>query len=127
MNEKHDFSTSCTSYSLRSVSRFNLSKITQFSLDLKYNSKSKWAQGKNAGSFLATTTLRHSFFNRKLSASFIIRDVFNTANLKKTYLNQDFKLINKFNQEGPTFKLSLSYKINNYKKAKRRKSAINSM
>ena len=127
LNEKHDFSTSSTNYTLQSVSSFNLSKITLFSLNLKYKSKSKWAQGTSDDSFIATTTLKHSFFNRKLAASFIVRDVLNTANLKKTYQNLDFRIINKFNQKAPTFKLSLSYKINNYKNTRRRKNAIRSM
>ena len=123
MNEKHDFSTSSTNYSLRSVSSFKLSKITQFSLDLTYKSKSKWAQGENDDSFLTTASLRHSFFKRKLSASFIVRDIFNTDKLKKTYYNKDFNLINKYDQKAPTFKLSLSYKINNYKSTRRRKGS----
>ncbi|MCZ4694902.1 outer membrane beta-barrel family protein [Ancylomarina euxinus] len=121
--EKHDFSTSSTNYTLRSISNFHLSKITQLQLDLEYNSKSKWAQGENGDSFLATSTLKHSFFKRKLSASFIVRDILNTANLKKTYYNNDFSLINKFKQKAPTFKISLSYKINNYKSIRRAKGA----
>ncbi len=52
---------------------------------------------------------------------------FNTANLKKTYQNRDYKSINKFDRDAPTFKLSLSYKINNYKRTRRRKSAMGSM
>jgi len=120
--EIHDFSTSSTNYTLRSISKFYLSKITQFQLNLTYKSKSKWAQGETDDSFLATTSLRHSFFKRKLSASFIIQDVFNTRKAKKTYYNEDFNLTNTFDWKAPTFKLSLSYKINNYKAKRRRKA-----
>ncbi|MGZ2371497.1 outer membrane beta-barrel protein [Ancylomarina sp. YFZ004] len=123
MGEKHTFSTSSNNYTLRSISRFTLGKLTQFSLDLTYKSKSKWAQGKNASTFSATTTLKHSFFKRRLSANLIVRDVFNTSKLNKTYYNENFNITNKYDQKAPTFKLSLSYKINNYKSTRRRKSS----
>lgn len=119
--EKYAFSTSSNNWTLRSISYFNLSKTTQFQLNLTYKSKSKWAQGEVDDTFLTTMTLKHSFFKRKLAASFIVRDVFNTADQRKTYNNEDFELINKFNRDAPTFKLSLSYKINNYKRSRRRR------
>ncbi|RXQ95894.1 TonB-dependent receptor [Ancylomarina salipaludis] len=120
--EKHKFSTSSNNWKIISVSRFKLSKLTQFELNLKYNSKTKWAQGEQDDSFVTTMSLKHSFFKRKLSASFIVTDVFNTADLSKSYYNNDYSLVNNFDRDAPTFKLSLSYKINNYKSVKRVKS-----
>jgi len=118
---KHIFSTSSMNWSLRSYSYFNLSKITQIQFIMSYKSKSKWAQGEIDDSFQTIATLKHSFFKRKLSASFIVRDVFNTADSGKTYCNEDYRLINNFDRDAPTFTLSLSYKINNYKMNRRRK------
>ncbi len=124
---KYIFSTSSTNYTLRNLAKFNLSKLTQFQIDITYKSKLKWAQGEKAESFITTTTLKHSFFKRKLSASFIVRDIFNTSKLRQTYYNKDFNLVNNYDQRAPTVKLSLSYKFNKYR-GKRRKSAnINSL
>lgn len=121
--ETHAFSTSSTNWTLRSITYLKLSKITQFQLNLSYRSKSKWAQGEVDDTFMTTMTLKHSFFKRKLAASLIVKDVFNTADQCKTYNNEDFKLINKYDKDAPAFKLSLSYKINNYKGSRRRKRA----
>jgi outer membrane receptor protein involved in Fe transport len=122
-SEKHAFSTSSNNWKLISVSRFRLSQLTQFHINLTYKSKTKWAQGEVDESFLTTMTLRHSFFKRKLSASFIVTDVFNTADMGRSYYNKDYKLVNKYDKDAPTFKLSLSYKINNYKSIRRAKGA----
>jgi len=125
---KHEFSTSSNNWKIQSVSRFKLTKLTQFELNMTYKSKKKWAQGEMDDSFLTTMTLKHSFFKRKLSASFIVTDVFNTADLGRSYYNKDYKLINKFDRDAPTFKLSLSYRINNYRSIRRAKGAnISSM
>ena len=121
--EKHEFSTTSTNWVLQSVSRFKLTKLSQFQLNLKYNSKTKWAQGEKDEVFLTTMTIKHSFFKRKLSASFIVTDVFNTADMGRSYYNKDYKLTNKYDKDAPTFKLSLSYKINNYRSIRRAKGA----
>jgi outer membrane receptor protein involved in Fe transport len=121
--EKHEFSTSSNNWKLQSVSSFKLSKLTQFQLNLTYKSKTKWAQGEIDDSFLTTMTLKHSFFKRKLSASFIVKDVFNTADRGRSYYNNDYKLVNKYDQDAPIFKLSLSYKFNNYRSIRRAKGA----
>jgi len=121
--EKHKFSTTSTNWVLQSVSRFKLTKLTQFQLHLKYDSKTKWAQGEKDEVFLTTMTLKHSFFKRKLSASFIVTDVFNTADMGRSYYNKDYKQVNKYDKDAPTFKLSLSYKINNYRSIRRAKGA----
>ncbi len=122
-SEKHEFSTSSNNWKIISVSRFKLTKLTQFELNMTYKSKKKWAQGEIDDSFLTTMTLKHSFFKRKLSASFIVTDVFNTADLSRSYYNEDYKLVNKFDRNAPTFKLSLSYRINNYRSIRRAKGA----
>ncbi|MFT5750217.1 MAG: outer membrane receptor protein involved in Fe transport [Ancylomarina sp.] len=121
--EKHEFSTSSNNWKLQSVSSFKLSKLTQLQLNLTYKSKTKWAQGEADESFLTTMTLKHSFFKRKLSASFIVKDVFNTADRGRSYYNKDYKLVNKYDQDAPIFKLSLSYKFNNYRSIRRAKGA----
>jgi outer membrane receptor protein involved in Fe transport len=121
--EKHEFSTSSNNWKLQSVSRFKLTKLTQFELNLKYDSKTKWAQGEKDDSFVTTMTLKHSFFKRKLSASFIVTDVFNTADLGRLYYNKDYKQVNKYDKDAPTFKLSLNYKFNNYRSIRRAKGA----
>ena len=121
--DRYSFSTSNTNWNLRQISYFTLSKITQIQLNLLYKSKSKWAQGENDDSFKATIAIKHSFFKRRLAANLTINDIFNTADLKKTYVNEDLILVNKVDMDAPIFKLSLSYKINNYKSIRRRRSS----
>lgn len=119
----YNFSTSSTNWSLRNISYFTLSKISQIQLVMSYKSKSKWAQGEIDDSFKTTVALKHSFFKKRLAANLTITDIFNTADLSRTYTNEDLILINKFDREAPTFKLSLSYKFNHYKSTRRRKSS----
>ncbi|WP_195715216.1 TonB-dependent receptor [Ancylomarina sp. 16SWW S1-10-2] len=121
--DTYNFSNSSTNWSLRNISYFTLNRITQLQLVMSYKSKSKWAQGEIADSFKTTLALKHSFFKKRLAANLTITDVFNTADLSKTYTNEDLILINKFDRDAPTLKLSLSYKFNNYKSTRRRRSS----
>ena len=59
--------------------------------------------------------VRKDFFERKLSATLSVRDMFKTAKRASTSSGVGFYSYDNFQREAPVFMLNLSYKINNYK------------
>lgn len=81
-----------------------------------YNGPSITAQGESKGFFMTNAALRKDFFNQNLSATFSVRDIFNTGKHEFTSSGPGFYSYNYFNRKAPIFSLSLSWKINNYEK-----------
>ncbi|WP_321515866.1 TonB-dependent receptor domain-containing protein [Marinifilum fragile] len=117
-----DFSTESFNWSLRNNSTFILDKRTRLQMNINYQSPTDWAQGKRAGFLTSSLALRRDFFNRKLSATFQVRDVLGTFKHETEYMGEGFYNFNKFEMNSPVFRLNLSYKINNYKQNRGRRS-----
>lgn len=81
-----------------------------------YNGPTITAQGESEGFFMTNVALRKDFFNKNLSATFSVRDIFNTGKHEFTSSGTGFSSYNYFNRKAPIFSLSLSWKINNYEK-----------
>jgi outer membrane cobalamin receptor len=116
-----DFSTESFNWSLRNNSTIILNKSTRLQLSLYYNSPTDWAQGKREGFVMTSGALRKDFFKRKLSATLQVRDILGTAKHEMTSEGQNFYNFSKFDRQ-PMVRLRLSYKINNYKMKRGRRS-----
>jgi outer membrane receptor protein involved in Fe transport len=81
-----------------------------------YNGPTITAQGEMDGFFMTNAAVRKDFFNQNLSATFSVRDIFNTGKHEFTSSGTGFYSYNYFNRKAPIFSLSLSWKINNYEK-----------
>lgn len=115
-----DFSTESYNWSLRNNSTFLINKSTRFQFTVNYESDTDWAQGKREGFLRTSAALKKDFFKRKLSATLQVRDVFGTSKHETLYTGNGFYNFSKMDPKTPTFKLKLSYKINNYKKKRGR-------
>jgi len=65
--------------------------------------------------FAKNSRLQITFFKKKLSVTFKVRDIFKSANYVFDSKGTGFSSHNEMLREAPVFTLSLSYKINNYK------------
>ena len=59
--------------------------------------------------------VRQDFLDNKLSATFAIRDLLNTAKFEYTSEGQDFSSSRKFDLNSPVFSFALSFRINDFK------------
>jgi outer membrane receptor protein involved in Fe transport len=88
----------------------------RFQLTTRYEGPQVEAQGTEKGSFMANLAVRKDFLQRKLSVSLSARDLFKTAKHEMSTNGVGFYSHDRFTREAPVVMLSLSYKINNYKK-----------
>ena len=81
-----------------------------------YMSKSTTVQGTNYGRFTSSMGINHNFFKNKLTVSLSITDIFGEDTYTfETYTPTTYSYSENYHVT-PTFSLSLSLKINNYKK-----------
>lgn len=78
-----------------------------------YNSPKATAQGRSHHMFTMNAGLKRSFLKRKLSASFNVRDIFNTFRFKSDTHDEFFDQENDMKFFGTTFNLGLSYNFGN--------------
>jgi hypothetical protein len=111
-----------TNWSSKFNGTFRLPKQFRLQLSSMYNGPSVTAQGESEDFWVANMALRKDFFNRKLSATFSIRDIFKTARHAMSSSGTGFYSYDRFQREAPVFMLNLSYKINNYKQKQEKRN-----
>ena len=99
-------------------SNFTFLKSTRLQVTGFYNAPRLTSQGERSEMYGVNLALRRSFFNRKLDVVLRARDVLQTMKFKFKAESPGIYTNFKFNMDSPTFMLSLSYRINNYKKRK---------
>lgn len=99
-------------------SNFTFAKTARFQVTGFYNAPKVTAQGKQSEMYGVNLALSNSFFKRKLDVVLRARDVFQTMKFKFNASTPGLVTNFTFNMDSPTIMLSLSYKINNYKKRK---------
>lgn len=110
-------------WSLRLNNTIKIGKIgTSLQIGGFYFGPSISAQGKMQGSFSINAGVKQDFFDRKLSVSLNVRDVF--ATMKHEFIIETDKLYQYVYMEriAPTFNISVSYKINDFKNRKDKNS-----
>lgn len=106
-------------YDFRADLNFMITSLMRFQLNGMYRAPSVTAQGEMAEFYMLNTALRYDFFDRKLTATLNVKDIFNTSRHEFYTYSSSFNNHNQFNRQGPQINLTLSYKINNYTKEKR--------
>ncbi len=120
--DNQNIDESSTNWNSRLNGTFRLPKEFRFQLTSMYNGPSVAAQGTTEGFWVTNIALRKDFFERKLSATFSIRDMFKTARRATTSSGEGFYAYDSFKREAPVFMLNLSYKINNYKQKQEKRN-----
>jgi outer membrane receptor protein involved in Fe transport len=103
-------------------SNFTFLKSTRLQVTGFYNAPRLTSQGERSEMYGVNMALRRSFFKRKLDVVFRARDVLNTMKFKFESRTENSSTDFSFDMDSPTFMVSLSYRINNYKKRKEAES-----
>lgn len=85
-----------------------------------YQGPSVTAQGRTEGFFMSSLSARKDFFQRKLSITLSARDLLRTAKRELTTTGEGFYSYDYMKRESPVVMLSLSFRINDYKKTENR-------
>lgn len=88
-----------------------------------YSSPKAILQGRRHHMFTMNAGLKRSFLDKKLSASFSVRDIFNSFRFKSTTYGDYFDQDNTMQRSGTTFYLNLSYNFGNMNSSKKGKNA----
>ncbi|HPR32026.1 MAG TPA: TonB-dependent receptor [Prolixibacteraceae bacterium] len=105
---------------------FSVTKTTKIQFDVMYHSPSNTAQGRREGFMFTNLAVRQDLFQNKLNLTLSVRDLFDTAKFEFTSSGPDFRAYRKFDIQSPVLAFTLSYKINNYKKAPSEREGMNS-
>ncbi|RPI74126.1 MAG: TonB-dependent receptor, partial [Ignavibacteriales bacterium] len=109
------FSRESFNWSSRFNNVFKISPSTTFQFNVRYNSPSVSSQGEREGFFSTDAAFKQDFFERKLSLTIQVRDIFSTAKHEFRSQGLDFYRYNYFNRESPMVMLNLRYNFNNFK------------
>lgn len=113
------FERTSNNWNSRFNNTFTVWKNTLFQLNSSYNSGSVTAQGTSSGFYTLDAALKMSFLKKTLSATLQARDIFGTALRENKSRGEGFYTYNKYEPKAPVISVTLSYRFNNYKQARR--------
>ncbi len=93
---------------------------TRMQLNTSYNGPTVSAQGDREGYFSASLSLRKDMFDRMLTATLQVRDIFSSVDRESTIESLNFSSYSSFTRKSPTVMLNLKFNINNYENDKKR-------
>ena len=99
---------------------FKFNKNTRLQIIGNYKGPSATAQGEREGFFAANIAFRKDFFKSNLTTIIKVSDIFGTMKYDYITTGEGFYSDNNIKRESQIITLSLSYRINNYKKEKQR-------
>ncbi|MBE9480168.1 MAG: TonB-dependent receptor [Bacteroidetes bacterium] len=115
-----DVNKNSTNFDGRLNTIFKFNKSARLQIVGFYKGPSVTAQGKREDFFAANIALRKDFFNRNLTTTLKVSDIFGTMKFDYITSGEGFYSCNNFKRESQIVTLSLSYRINNYKNEKQR-------
>lgn len=113
------FSESSFNYNLRFNNIIKITPSTRLQINEIYNSPTATAQGTRSGHIWTNVALRQMFFDKALSVTLQVNDVFQTHLHEGTSEGSDFYRYYRFKRKAPVFMLNVTININNYKTEKR--------
>ncbi len=120
------FERSSFNWNTRFNNMFRIAPNTQFQFNINYNSPGVSSQGTWKGFFTSDVSLRQDFFEKVLTLTLQVRDLFGTAKHEFTSSGPDFSNYNYFERESPMVMLNARFNFNNYK-AKRERPDMENM
>ena len=114
--ESMEVDKASTNYDLRADMNFMITPKLRFQVNGFYRGPSVTAQGTFSEFYMVNSALRYDMFNHKVQVSFNARDIFNTMKHQMELYTPTFNNSLMFGRENPTFKITVSYRINNFKK-----------
>lgn len=95
---------------------YKLSNNTRFQLTASYNGPGYQGQGFVSEFYLINMAFRHDFLDRKATFTINVRDVFASSKYEQEVNTDDFYSYFILKNQAPVFRVSLSYRLNNYKR-----------
>lgn len=120
------FERSSFNWNTRFNNMFKVAPNTQVQFNINYNSPGVSSQGTWEGFFTSDLSIRQDLFERVLTLTLQIRDLFGTAKHEFTSAGPDFSNYNYFERESPMLMLNARFNFNNYK-AKRERPYMENM
>jgi len=116
---QQDFSKQSFSWSMRFNNSIKFTTSTQIQLNGMYNSPVVSSQEERKGFFSINAALRQDLFDKQLSLTLQVRDLFKTAKHESTLQSSDLYRYSSFKPEAPMVMLNAKFNFNNYKKKDR--------
>jgi outer membrane receptor for ferrienterochelin and colicin len=113
--ESTDFRTS-NNWDGRLITTFRLPSQTSLQLNMSYDSPSITAQGKTEGRYYADFTARQEFLRKNLIVTLKVSDLFASRIRESFRYGDDFYEYTYREPESRVVSLTLSYRLNNFKK-----------
>jgi hypothetical protein len=109
------FTRESFNWSTRLNNMFKLGANTQLQLNVNYNSPGVSTQGTWEGYFTTDLSIKQDLFERLLSLTLQVRDIFGTAKHESSSSGPDFYSYNYFERESPMVILNARINLNNFK------------
>lgn len=110
-----DFSRNSFNWSARFNNTIKISSATMIQLNAMYNSPTVSSQGNRKGYFSTNLAIKQNFFDRMITATLQIRDLFSASTQESTNESFDFYNYRYSQRESPMVMLNVRFNINNYK------------
>ncbi len=114
------FSEENFNWSTRFSNEFRVLPTTKLQINGRFHSPRLSVQGQREAYFTIDGAIKQGFFNKKLSATLQIRDIFSTSKREYTSEGEDFYYYRYSDRKSPVVMLSINYNFNNYKQERRR-------
>ncbi len=114
-----DFSKENFNWSVRLNNTFQIFESTKLQINGSYNSPSISSQNEYEGFFSTNIAVRQDLFDKMLSLTLQVRDVFDTAIHEGYSSGPGFETSYTFKRNAPMVMLNVSLKLNNYKEKKK--------
>jgi outer membrane receptor protein involved in Fe transport len=98
---------------------FRFSENSRLQVNGFFRGPSVSAQGETKAMFFSNLSYRHEFFDRKLSATLSVRDPLGTGKFERESFGPDFNSWFRWKNEPRIVRLTLSYRINNFRSESR--------
>jgi hypothetical protein len=115
-----EFSRKSFNWNTRLNNVFKLSNVFQLQFNAHYNSPSVSSQGRREGFFSTDIAAKHDFFDRTLSLTLQVRDLFGTAKHEFTSEGRNLYSYSYFTRESPMVMLNLRFNFNNFRQQRER-------
>lgn len=117
-NIENGFKTTFSTWRAQINSTFELPADLQLQVRVNHRASAITAQGAREPVTFVTTGLGKNFWDDKLSVDFNVRDLFNSRVRRSRTVSPDFAIYNEGQWRPRTYRITLTYRINNEKKGK---------
>jgi outer membrane receptor protein involved in Fe transport len=115
-----EFSRESFNWNARFNATFKVTKSTRLQLNNIYYSPSVSSQGRREGFFATNAAIRQDLWNRKLSATLQLRNIFSTARHEFISEGSNFYSYTEFSRKSPLVMFTLTFNFNRYRPERER-------